>query len=44
MTIQGEHVAIYRAIETRDGETARRVMRSHLDNACTRIFEGPARD
>ena len=41
MTIQGEHVAIFNAIEAGDGETARRVMRSHLDNAWLRIFEGP---
>jgi len=41
MTIQGEHVGIYKAIEAGDGETARRVMRSHLDNACLRIFDGP---
>ncbi len=41
MTIQGEHVAIFNAIETGDGETARRVMRSHLENACLRIFDGP---
>ena len=41
MTIQGEHVAIFAAIETGDGETARRVMRSHLENACLRIFDGP---
>lgn len=42
MTIQGEHVRIYQAIEAQDGESARRVMRAHLENACTRIFEGPA--
>lgn len=42
MTIQGEHVAIYDAIAAQDGETARRVMRAHLDNACIRIFNGPA--
>ena len=42
MTIQGEHVAIFNAIEAGDGETARRVMRAHLDNACLRIFDGPA--
>jgi len=41
LTIQAEHEGIYKAIETRDGETARRVMRSHLDNACLRIFDGP---
>jgi GntR family transcriptional regulator, transcriptional repressor for pyruvate dehydrogenase complex len=42
MTIQGEHVDIYRAIEAGDGEAARRFMRAHLDNTCLRIFEGPA--
>jgi DNA-binding FadR family transcriptional regulator len=42
MTIQAEHVDIYNAIEAGDGDTARRVMRSHLDNACLRIFDGPA--
>jgi GntR family transcriptional repressor for pyruvate dehydrogenase complex len=41
MTIQGEHVGIYNAIEAGDGETARRVMHSHLENACARIFDGP---
>ncbi len=43
MTIQGEHVGVFKAIEAHDGETARRVMRAHLDNACLRVFEGPAR-
>jgi DNA-binding FadR family transcriptional regulator len=42
MTIQAEHVAIYDAIAARDGDTARRVMRAHLDNACIRIFNGPS--
>jgi DNA-binding FadR family transcriptional regulator len=42
LTIQAEHEGIYKAIEARDGETARHVMRSHLDNACLRIFNGPA--
>jgi GntR family transcriptional regulator, transcriptional repressor for pyruvate dehydrogenase complex len=42
LTIQAEHVGIFRAIEAGDGETARRGMRSHLDNACQRIFNGPA--
>ena len=41
MTIQGEHVRIFEAIKAGDGETARRVMRSHLENACIRIFDGP---
>ena len=42
LTIQAEHVAIYDAIAAQDGETARRVMQAHLDNACVRIFNGPA--
>jgi DNA-binding FadR family transcriptional regulator len=42
MTIQGEHVGIFKAIEAGDGEAARRLMQSHLNNACLRIFEGPA--
>lgn len=41
MRIQSEHVGIYKAIETGDGETARRMMRDHLGNACSRIFDGP---
>ena len=42
MTIQGEHVDLFKAIESGDGETARRLMRAHLDSTCRRIFEGPA--
>ncbi len=42
MTIQGEHVEIYRAIEAGDADTARRAMRTHLDNTCQRVFDGPA--
>ena len=42
MTIQGEHVGIYKAIEAGDGEDARQRMRAHLENACIRIFNGPA--
>lgn len=44
MTIQQEHVGIYKAIEACDGDTARRMMRAHLDNACLRIFDGPPVD
>ena len=42
MTIHAEHIGILNAIEAGDGDAARRVMRSHLDNACLRIFDGPA--
>ncbi len=41
-TVQGEHVAIFGAIEERDGEKARQAMRTHLSNTCRRIFHGPA--
>ena len=41
MITQGEHVAIYAAIEAQDGEAARQAMRLHLDNTRQRIFEGP---
>lgn len=41
MTIQAEHVGIYRAIEAQDAEWAREIMRAHLRNACSRIFGGP---
>jgi DNA-binding FadR family transcriptional regulator len=40
LTIQAEHVAIFESIEAHDGECARTIMRSHLENACKRIFEG----
>lgn len=40
MTIQAEHVGVYRAIEAREAEKARDIMRAHLVNACSRIFEG----
>ena len=41
ITIQAEHVGIFNAIEAGDGNTARRLMHAHLDNACLRIFDGP---
>ena len=41
MTVQGEHVAMFEAIEARDGEAARLAMRAHIQNACSRVFEGP---
>ncbi len=42
--VQAEHIAIVRAIETGDKEAARSAMRTHVGNACTRVFEGPAGD
>jgi GntR family transcriptional repressor for pyruvate dehydrogenase complex len=38
--VQAEHIAIFEAIASRDAEGARSAMRSHLSNACSRIFEG----
>lgn len=38
--VQAEHEAIFEAIEKRDGEAARRAMRSHIDNARKRVFIG----
>jgi DNA-binding GntR family transcriptional regulator len=29
------------AIEARDSDAARLAMRTHIQNACSRIFEGP---
>jgi GntR family transcriptional regulator, transcriptional repressor for pyruvate dehydrogenase complex len=40
LTIQAEHVGIYEAIAAREPERARHIMRAHLDNACSRIFDG----
>jgi GntR family transcriptional regulator, transcriptional repressor for pyruvate dehydrogenase complex len=40
MTIQAEHIGIYRAIEAGDADKARSIMRAHLGNACSRIFDG----
>jgi GntR family transcriptional repressor for pyruvate dehydrogenase complex len=40
--VQAEHVAILGAIESGDKEAARNAMRTHVSNACTRVFEGPA--
>ena len=39
--VQNEHVVIYEAIEARDQRAAREAMRAHVENACSRIFEGP---
>lgn len=43
LTVQAEHVAMFDAIEAGDKEAARRVMRTHIENACSRIFEGPGK-
>ncbi len=39
--VQAEHIAIFTAIESGDREAARGAMRTHVSNACTRLFEGP---
>jgi GntR family transcriptional regulator, transcriptional repressor for pyruvate dehydrogenase complex len=44
LTVQAEHVAMFEAIEAGDREAARTAMRTHIENACSRIFEGPGRD
>jgi DNA-binding FadR family transcriptional regulator len=41
MTVQAEHVAILAAIESGDRDTARLAMRTHVEHACQRVFEGP---
>ena len=41
LTVQAEHVAMFEAIEARDKDAARLAMRTHIDNACSRVFEGP---
>ncbi|WP_136247891.1 FadR/GntR family transcriptional regulator [Halomonas borealis] len=38
--VQDEHLAIVEAIEAQDGERAEVAMRTHLDNARHRMFEG----
>lgn len=40
MLVQSEHYAIYEAIEKRDQQAARDAMRTHVDNARKRVFEG----
>jgi GntR family transcriptional regulator, transcriptional repressor for pyruvate dehydrogenase complex len=40
--VQTEHVTMFEAIEARDKDAARVAMRAHIEDACTRIFEGPA--
>jgi len=41
LTVQREHVRMFEAIEAKDGDAARRAMRAHVENACSRVFEGP---
>jgi GntR family transcriptional regulator, transcriptional repressor for pyruvate dehydrogenase complex len=40
-TVQTEHVVMLEAIAAGDKEAARRAMRTHIGNACSRVFEGP---
>ena len=39
--VQTEHVMMFEAIEARDRDAARLAMRTHIEDACRRIFEGP---
>jgi DNA-binding GntR family transcriptional regulator len=39
--VQTEHVVMFEAIEARDKDAARLAMRTHIEDACMRIFEGP---
>jgi GntR family transcriptional repressor for pyruvate dehydrogenase complex len=39
--VQTEHVVMIDAIEAQDREGARLAMRTHIENACSRVFEGP---
>ena len=41
LTVQAEHVAMFEAIEAQDKDAARLAMRTHIENACSRVFEGP---
>jgi DNA-binding FadR family transcriptional regulator len=41
LVVQAEHVAMFEAIEAGDKEAARLAMRTHIENACSRVFEGP---
>jgi GntR family transcriptional repressor for pyruvate dehydrogenase complex len=41
LTVQAEHVAVLKAIEAGEPEKARAAMRTHLENACRRLFQGP---
>jgi DNA-binding GntR family transcriptional regulator len=40
--VQDEHAQVYAAIKEGDAEKARQAMRHHIENACTRLFEGEA--
>lgn len=42
--VQAEHIAIFDAVASRNAEEARSAMRSHLSNACSRIFEGQGQE
>lgn len=39
--VQTEHVVMFEAIEAGDKDAARLAMRTHIENACRRVFEGP---
>lgn len=39
--VQTEHVVMLEAIAAQDRNAARLAMRTHIENACSRIFEGP---
>ena len=41
LTVQAEHVAMFQAIEAGDKDGARLAMRTHIEHACQRVFEGP---
>lgn len=43
LTVQAEHVAMFDAIKSGDKEAARLAMRTHIENACSRVFEGPGK-
>lgn len=43
LTVQAEHVVMFDAIEAGDKDAARIAMRTHIENACSRVFEGPGR-
>jgi GntR family transcriptional regulator, transcriptional repressor for pyruvate dehydrogenase complex len=40
-TVQTEHVVMLEAIAAQDKDAARLAMRTHIQNACSRVFEGP---